>query len=238
MRRLLCFLGLCLLLANVQAGSLRLDRTVLSLSGNTPVAELTVRNIGTKPSLVQTQVFSWSQNNNENELTPSQDLLVSPPIVEIAPGSSQILRVGLLADADSQFEVPYRLIIQEVPLPDDEDDGVAVSVLLKISFPVFVKPKITAEPILTWQANRRSANEITVTLSNTGNAHVQVIDLDIETSEGAPIVQSESFLAYVLPGETRSWNFETTAPWSGSRVKVSAETRQGRVHADLELDGG
>ena len=238
MQRVIAFSVLLLLSLSCHAGSLRLDRTVLSLSPDKPVAELTMRNIGVTPSLVQTQVFSWRQENNENKLDPSQDLLVSPPIVEIPPGASQILRVGLLGDgAGGSVESPYRLIIQEVPLPVDEDDGVAVSVLLRISFPVFVKPKAKAEPNLSWQATKRSANEITISLSNSGNAHAQLVDLDVSTSDGSPLVESESFLGYVLPGETRSWDFATSQSLSGNRVKVSAETRQGRVHADLDLNG-
>jgi fimbrial chaperone protein len=221
-----------------EAGSLRLDRTRLELTAGARVAELNVSNAGSEPTLIQTQVFSWSQQNGTDELTPSPDLLVSPPIFEIPPGASQLLRVGLLASSSSDQEAPYRLILQEVPRPADGDEGAAVSVLLRISFPIFVQPAVPVAPVLDWHAARTATGGIQLTLSNSGNGHVKVRGLEVALPDGTPLAKKESFMTYVLPGETCSWDLPTEAPWSGTRLQLSAETEQGRVHADLEVEGG
>ncbi|NNM01889.1 MAG: molecular chaperone [Gammaproteobacteria bacterium] len=219
------------------AGSLLLDHTRLDLSPRQPVAEMAIENNGTTPALVQSQIYAWSQVAGVDQLTPSDALLVSPPIFEIAPGARQLVRVGMLGAADPSRETPYRVIFQEVPLPT-ESEGVAVAVLLRISFPVFVAPAAaTASADLQWRAARTSDDRIEVTLSNVGNGHVQVTGLDLTGADGEALASSGSFLAYVLPGQQRSWSFELDAPPSDRRLRLKAVTGQGEVLTELELEG-
>lgn len=57
-----------------------MDRTRVELTTSKVISEMTIDNIGETSTLVQTQVFSWSQVDGVNNLEPSEDLLVSPPI--------------------------------------------------------------------------------------------------------------------------------------------------------------
>ena len=85
---------------------------------------------------------------------------------------------------------------------------------------------------------RTSDNKIQITLENLGNAHVKIGDLEVSLPDGTSLAKQESLIAYVLPGEKRSWDLVTAIPWTGSRIRLSAGTDEGRVHADLEVEGG
>ena len=224
------------LAVSVEAGTLQLDRTRIDLSARQPVSEFAIDNTGPKPSLVQTQVFRWTQDGNQHQLEPSDELLVSPPIAEIAPGESQLLRVGLLAQPDARVETTYRLIVQEVPRPEDSEDGTTVSVLLRLSFPVFVQPTTTASPDLVWGAARTTGNQLKLTLSNIGTAHARVQGIVLALPDGTVVAEVDSNFAYVLPGETHSWDLETHQRLNGNALRLSAGTGQGEVHVDLELE--
>ena len=203
---------------SVQAGSLLLDHMRLDLSARQPIAEMAVQNTSAEPMLVQSQIFAWTQAGGEDQLTDSEALLVSPPIFEIAPGARQLVRVGLMGAADPQRETSYRVILQQVPRPA-EADGVAVFVLLRISFPVFVAPTgASATANLSWRAGRMTGDRIQVTLTNSGNRHVQVTALDLLRVDGTPLASEGAFMAYVLPGQERSWDLDLDAPWVGGQL--------------------
>lgn len=136
------------------------------------------------------------------------------------------------------MEIPYRLVIQEVPRPEDTGEGAAVAVLLRISIPVFVKPQVPSGALLVWEAARTSDQDVRVTLHNRGNAHTKIRDIELSSADGVQLAKLESFVAYVLPGEKRSWDLTTDVPLPGTHLRLSAGTDDGRVHADLDIEGG
>ncbi|HEY0300663.1 MAG TPA: hypothetical protein VGC36_04995, partial [Rhizomicrobium sp.] len=52
-----------------------------------------VANHGAAPVDVRIDGFDWSQPGGVDRLTPSNDLMVSPPAATIAPGARQLVRV-------------------------------------------------------------------------------------------------------------------------------------------------
>ena len=46
--------------------------------------------------------------------------------------------------------------------------------LMRVSLPVFVLPKVAAKPLLSWQAVRTSDGALKISLTNDGNAHIQI----------------------------------------------------------------
>jgi len=56
---------------------------------------LTVTNQGDKETAIQIRAYSWSQKENDDPLTATGDVVLSPPLARIAPGASQLVRLIL-----------------------------------------------------------------------------------------------------------------------------------------------
>ncbi len=122
-----------------------------------------VSNRGRVPLMVEIRPMDWSQNEGLDQLSPSTALFTSPPIVTIAPGTRQSVR--LLAKKPGSF----RLLVSE--LPDPGRDAGRVKVLLQFSVPVFVGE--LGQPLLGWAA-RRAGDAIVLRATNTGRAPVKL----------------------------------------------------------------
>ncbi|RZA13264.1 MAG: molecular chaperone, partial [Lysobacteraceae bacterium] len=141
------------------------------------------------PVTIQAEAMDWRQADNRDRLSPSADLFTSPPIVRIAPGARQSVRV--MARPPDGGEHAYRLLVSE--LPDAGDPTAGVQVLLQFSVPVFLRHDPKIAPQLSW-----SGQGGLLSVTNTGRqaAKLQGVSLDGAALPGQGLV-------YVLPGATR-----------------------------------
>ena len=214
-----------------QAGSFSAVPVRLTLAAGSKSTSLLLENKGDEPVLVQAELMSWIQHEGDDVLSPSRDLVVSPPIFTILPGAAQTVRVGLLRPADPGRELTYRLFLQEVP-PPQQPNRRGVSVALRLSLPVFVLPRGPAAPALAWRAAPKPEGAIRLTLANSGNSHVQAIDCRIYLPDGA-LIAAHNLSGYVLSGQTRSWQIKPSQPWRGERLKLVARTDIGDITAEI-----
>ena len=150
----------------------------VTLSDKQKIGTITVRNDGTEPVPMQLEALSWSKEEGEDVFTSTRELIVSPPIFTIPAGGSQLLRVGLRGAPDAKRELTYRIFLQELPPPPSPDFNGA-KMLMRVSLPVFVLPKVAANPLLRWQAVRTSDGSLKISLTNDGNAHIQIINFSL-----------------------------------------------------------
>ena len=60
-------------------------------------AAITITNESDEPLVMQADVYSWKQKaDGEDDLTPSEDLFLSPPIIKLAPKARQVVRLVML----------------------------------------------------------------------------------------------------------------------------------------------
>jgi len=234
-RRLRNAAGLLALLAvfAAHAGSFTATPVKLTLPAGATSTSLSLQNAGDQPVLVQAELMAWSQQGGKDLLTPSQDLVVSPPIFTVAPGAAQIVRIGLLRRPDSDREVTYRLFLQEVPQPPKPGEQ-GISVALRLGLPVFVLPKGGAAPQLAWSA-RAENGELRLSLSNTGNGHVQAIECKLYGEDGK-LIAEQPLGAYVLSGQTRSWMVKPDRAWQGGKLRLVAQTSTGDISAQIAAE--
>ena len=225
-----CVLALAACAADALAGSFTANPIRLYVPAGASATSVTLENTGEEAVLVQAEVLAWSQAEGKDVLTPSDDLVVSPPIFRIARGGSQIVRVGVVHRKPDDREIAYRLFLQEVPQPP-QPGAQGISVALRLGLPVFVTPRTRAAPQLAWRA-QREADGLTLTVTNAGNAHAQLLDCRIARDDGV-VIAEQVLGAYVLPGATRSWRVKTRQPWRGEKLRVSAQTSSGDVHGDI-----
>lgn len=217
------------------AGSFTVNPVRVTLSSGRAVAAITVHNDGTEASVIQLETSRWTQQNGTDVLASSGDILATPPIFTLQPGSSQIVRVGLRRPADAQGELTYRLLLREVPPPQPISQGLRVA--LAISMPVFVVSAHPAFANLQWQALRLADGRIELHATNTGNAHVQIGALELLSADGASPIVQKSVAAYVLPGSTRSWTLKSTMDVpAGSILRIHATTDGGDIQGKVALD--
>jgi fimbrial chaperone protein len=181
-------------------------------------------------------VLNWSQEEGDDVFTPSREVLANPPIFTVPAGGSQLIRVGLRRAPDAQRELTYRIFLQELP-PPPSPDFQGAKMLMRVSLPVFVLPKVTAKPVLRWHAVRTSDGALKISLTNSGNAHIQIANFSLSLPGSAKpwIIQKTS--SYVLPGLSRDWilpaNKENPAPLRGATLQLIAQTDAGEFEAKV-----
>jgi fimbrial chaperone protein len=230
-------LGLAFLIgasATACAGSFSVNPVRATLSAKQPVGSLVVRNNGSEATVVQLETVSWSQQDGKDVYTPTKEILATPPIFTVPAGGSQVVRVGMRRTADSQREIAYRLFLQEVPPAKTDVQGLRV--VLRIGVPVFVLPPAAVAPVLRWHASRTPEGALKVSLTNNGNAHIQVASSRLMLSSGQPLA-TQNVAAYVLSGQSREWLYKVTKlPARGAALRVAAHTDAGDVQAEVLVE--
>jgi len=245
MRSILLGLGFMLmfLATSVMASALSLSPIHIYLSAKKPITTLRIKNISRRQGIVlQLRAFKWGQQHGKNKFARTKDILISPPIIKIDPGTMQIVRIGLRHPVATHKELSYRLIAQEVP-PPMKNDFSGLEVVLRESLPIFVEPVLGKKPnvaALQWQARVMKDNKIQLTLHNEGGMHVEVSKLVLaKPGTSKPIVAQEAF-AYVLPNQTHRWLIKPTVE-PGAAVKqlrLTADTDWGNVTENIKLNVG
>lgn len=165
---------------------------------------LTLANAEDRPVVVQVRVLRWSQVGGEESLEETRDILATPPVLQIAPKSEQIVRVALRQAPDASRELSYRVIFQEVPLTAAKDFN-GLRVALRLSVPVFIAPS-AGKPAadVQWESRWLEDGKLEIAASNRGAAHLQITDFEVQLPGAAEPVRGLSS-KYVLPGSRMSW---------------------------------
>ena len=219
------------------AGSFNVSPTRVELSTQQAKAALTIQNNGDEAVVIQAQTVAWLQENGQDKYMASTDLLATPPIFSIDPGATQIVRIGMRRVSNSDQELSYRLFLQEVS-PPPKPGFLGLQIGLRISIPIFIEPKVKVAPILRWKLEQQAGGRLKVSLTNDGNAHVQVIDFSVASPDQEQTLAVQQVSAYLLPGQSRTWDLPIDAeqPFSGDTVRVMANTDIGKISIDAAME--
>jgi len=136
-------------------------------------AEVQVRNLDQQPIRFQVRGADWSQDESgKNIYSDSQALIWFPRALELAPGESRIIRVGVRATPATQ-EQTYTIFLQEVALegpPTEKTQGAQIRLLLSISVPVFVPP-LKPQPGGEFESVEIRNGTLAAVIANRGNRH-------------------------------------------------------------------
>jgi fimbrial chaperone protein len=170
---------------------------------------VTISNDGDQELVMQADIFAWNQKpTGEDELVLSEDLVLSPPIVKVAPKSRQVVRLALVGAPKSGQQLTYRMIAREVPEARPDAGTMQLQIALAFSIPVFITPpKVKSD--LQCGASRTAADTVSVSCVNSGTAYAQARDVTLNTSAGGKVVHRE-LGAYFLPGTKRSFDLKAS----------------------------
>lgn len=186
--------------ASVSVSPVRLD---LSASHSKDI--VTIGNGGTVTKSYEAGVSAWSQAEGSGDAyTPSDDVLVVPPIFTLEPGEQQTVRVGLMRGPDADTELAYRVFFTELapPQPEARQES-GVSMRLRIGVPLFVAPAGEASAGIELVGSERNNDTLFMKFRNTGNVHVKVNEIQYE-APGLAEKTTAAMVFYLLPGQTGS----------------------------------
>jgi len=231
------FLAAFFFAVNVQSAEFSVNPLRVYLDGKTRSGVIVVENQSDEILMVQATMNSWTQENGKHDLiAPTEDLIVSPPIFKVQPKSRQTVRIANLKKPDAKLEGAYRLYLQEVPPPrKPEETGMAVAV--RMSLPVFIAPTgAKAQAELKWKAEPVDAKTVRLTLSNSGNAHIQITGINLNLPDGSSLAANPSMMVYILPGQSYTWNIKTDKHWNNEplRVMIKSDTAPPGVETEVK----
>lgn len=162
---------------------------------------LTVTNGGDAEMVLQAETFEWSQTaDGQDQLKPSDDLVLAPPIVKIPPRGRQVVRLALVVPRDPSRQMTYRIIMREVPeAAAPAASTVQVQMALAMNMPVFVTPA-AARRKLACSLSRKDGG-LQARCTNEGSAYAQVRELRVLRGD-QPLARFEGG-SYILPGASR-----------------------------------
>ncbi len=220
-----------------RAAGWEIDPVRIELSPEKQTAALTVKNSSDQATSIQIQAVTWTQIEGKDIYLPTKELLVSPPIFTIAANSEQIIRVALRREADTTNELTYRISLQELP-PQQKPGFMGVKVALRVSLPVFVQTQNgLAAPKMAWNVLQLPESQLKATVSNSGNAHIQISDFSFYIPGNDKPVASESGSIYVLAGQKHEWMLKENEieKLANNRLRLTAFTDAYNVDAEILL---
>ncbi|HMN43323.1 MAG TPA: molecular chaperone [Povalibacter sp.] len=204
------------------AASIQVRPTTVILAGNETAASVTVTNTGNAPVTAQLRIFNWNQDGNEDRLDPTTAVAASPPMMTIAPGQNQTIRLVRVAKERATKEESYRLLVDEIADRTVDAGTTGVNIQLRYSVPVFVMPKTRAPARLSVTAKVADAG-VVIDAVNRGDAHAQISKVSLTYADGTSQVLDPGLVGYVLPDKSRQWTLPLPASGSqGAPRSISA----------------
>jgi fimbrial chaperone protein len=166
---------------------------------------VTLTNGGVDEVSVQADALAWSQNEDGADVyTDTGDLLIVPRIFTLAPGATQVVRVGRMVTADAAREGAYRVFFTELAPPADAGPQPGLRFRLRLGIPVFTRPEAPTPPKLELVRGEPSDTGFELVLANNGASHVQLLTFRSDRRVGRGAHDLELPLGdYLLPGTTR-----------------------------------
>lgn len=216
-----------------RAASLEVTPVVVEFAAGQTATTIVVANHGGGLTAMQARAYHWAQAGDQDELTPTPDVIVSPPIFTVAEGASQTIRLLLRGrSAAPAGEGTYRLVLDEVPPAAAPSRHVVLA--LRMSLPIFVTTAAAQRTPLKWRTQRDAAGQTVLTASNTAALHDKVSAIDLTLADGShPKVVSRGTNPYLLAGAERHWIVQGNGSGSGGPLHLTVTTLTGKSELTL-----
>jgi fimbrial chaperone protein len=167
--------------------------------------------------------------------TPSDDLLVSPPIADLQPGDKQMFRLALRGARTAPEELTYRLILENIAEPEvapNSTPGMNIKFRMRYDLPVLLAPAGPVVNALRWKPCEPDVAPSTATacvrLFNAGNRRVKVQTLTLMGDHWQQALSLKDG-KNVLAGSEREWHVPLQAGQAGALQGVQVSTARGET---------
>lgn len=208
-----------------QAGVFSVSPVRIFMQPRDRATAITITNDGDKEVVLQADMYEWKQKaDGTDDLQLTEDMIVSPPIIRLAPGARQVVRLAMLKPADVSKQLTYRLITREIPEAlAAKDKNLSISIALALSMPVFITPPAAKQALACTRVGN-TATSLKIECANSGTAHAQIRQASVER-DTLPVGKLDN-AGYFLAGSKRQFDI----PLSPAST--------GKVELRLDLDDG
>jgi fimbrial chaperone protein len=191
---------------------------------------LTVINQTDSETAFQVRAFAWAQpGTGDDQLTPTNELLASPPLGTAGAGATQVVRLVLRRPASNK-EATYRILLDQIPPPASPG---TVRIALRLSIPVFAEPAVRVAPHVQWHIENDGRQPHLVAV-NDGTQHETVRDLAL----GAAKIDAKTS-PYILAGATRRWRILAPSALSaGASLRLTGRGDTGGIDQSVQVIAG
>lgn len=192
------------------AGSFSVTPVRIYMTPRDRAVAVTITNEGDNAVALQADINVWSQRpDGTDELVLTEDMILAPPIIKLAPKARQVVRLALLKPADASRQLTYRLIVREVPeITAPKEGTLEVPIALVLSMPVFITPPPAKREVVC--TGGREGPALAITCANTGSAYAQIREILVQRG-GNTLARFEGG-AYILPGARKSIGIAAPSP--------------------------
>jgi fimbrial chaperone protein len=189
---------------------------------------VTITNEGDTELVLQAEINEWKQApDGADQQTPSEDLILSPPILKLAPKARQVVRLARIGAPDMSRQLTYRMLVREVPEAiAPKDKTIQVPIALAMSMPVFITPPDTKREIAC-SATRTGQASMEVACRNTGTAYAQIREVLLRRGE-----QVEARIEggiYILPGAKKTISLTGSRTLAPGPAELAATFDDGKT---------
>lgn len=148
--------------------ALRVQPLTVDVASPAQASSITLQNNGDEELSLQMRVFKWSKAAGKDTLAPTTEVVASPPVARIAPGSNYTVRLArTVGQVKPGAEESYRLWIDELPPASlVRDSGGQVDVRLRLDLPVYFRGTGTTPKVTTVTGDREDEAGPTVALAD------------------------------------------------------------------------
>jgi fimbrial chaperone protein len=188
------------------AGSFSVSPVRIYMQSRERATAITIVNEAETELVMQAELFHWKQKpDGTDELTPTDDLVLAPPILKLAPKSRQVVRLANLRPVPPGEQRTYRMIVREIPEAAQAPEvGARVQIAMAFSLPVFITPP-DARKKLMCSAERAAPAAVVAVCENQGQAYAQPITFELTNGAGDVLVSKTVNGGYILPQVKRTF---------------------------------
>ena len=217
--------------ASVLAAEFSVTPVRIFMAARDRAVAITVVNEGDEEIVMQADLYSWRQKpGGEDDLVLTEDIILSPPILKLAPKSRQIVRLARLGAPPTTGQMTYRMIVREVPEAKPPSADLKLQIALAFSLPVFITPP-GAKRQLSCSVERTGSDAVNAVCENTGNAYAQPVAFALVAESGAQIALRDTG-GYILPDNKRAFPIKSQgAPFPAGKGKLRVTLDDGTVQS-------
>lgn len=219
--------GFGLLFSTSVSYAMSISPVLVDLTPQKKVVSITLVNTSGQKLRYQANSLSWVQVDGKNHYQESKELLVVPPMVEIAPGATQIFRVTPRYPQSNNVEKSYRLVLENLTAEIPSSSIKANEIIFRIShnIPVFIAPVHQTNISSRWIQCKAPTGQGCIRIENTGNQRIHFSDVHIQ---GKDWQQNLKVNDTVLAGAWKQWTYNL--PSNGSTpIKIQLKTANGMI---------
>lgn len=227
MALLACMLGLAGtgLGLPASAGTFTVTPVRIYMTPKDRAAAITITNESDNELVMQADLYEWKQKTGgEDELTLTENMFLSPPIIKLAPKSRQVVRLAALRQPQEGRQLTYRMIVREVPEASPPKEDLQLQIALAFSMPVFITPP-GAKAKLNCNVEKGGGGKLVAVCENRGTAYSHPTTLSLVSMAGEKLASEDSG-GYILPDIKRSFPLNsafTASPAGKAKLIVSLD---------------